>query len=60
MRPGRETVRRPRPVVVRLGHAGRAHVDSELMVEMAQACRGILTEAPEIDLLEGISAHDLN
>lgn len=38
----------------------RAHVDSELMVEMAQACRGILTEAPEIDLLEGISAHDLN
>ena len=38
----------------------RAHVDSDLMVEMAQACRGILSEAPQIDLLEGISAHDLN
>ncbi len=38
----------------------RNHVDSDLMVEMANSCRGILTEAPEIDLLEGISAHDLN
>jgi len=38
----------------------RAHVDSDLMVEMAEACRGMLTSAPDIDLLEGLSAHDLN
>ena len=37
----------------------RAHVDSEAMVEMAEACRGILSVAPRIELLEGISAHDL-
>ena len=37
----------------------RAHFDSVEMVEMAEACRGILAEAPDIDLLEGISAHDL-
>jgi hypothetical protein len=29
------------------------------MVEMAQACEGLLARKPEIDLLEGISAHDL-
>ena len=38
----------------------RAHFDSPEMIEMAEACVGILTEAPEIDLLEGLSAHDLN
>lgn len=38
----------------------RTHVNSDLMVGMAQDCQGILTAAPEIDLLEGISAHDLN
>jgi quinol monooxygenase YgiN len=38
----------------------RAHFDSPEMVEMAEACAGMLTEAPEIDLLEGLSAHDLN
>jgi quinol monooxygenase YgiN len=38
----------------------RAHFDSSEMVEMAQACVGILAEPPEIDLLEGLSAHDLN
>ena len=38
----------------------RDHVNSQLMIEMANSCQGILTEAPEIDLLEGISAHDLN
>lgn len=37
----------------------RAHFDAEHMVEMAQACTGLLAEAPDIDLLEGISAHDL-
>ena len=37
----------------------RAHFDSAEMVEMAQACVGLLGEPPEIDLLEGLSAHDL-
>jgi len=37
----------------------RAHFDSELMVEMARACTGILTVAPAIDLWDGPSAHDL-
>ena len=39
--------------------AQRAHFDSVDMVEMAQACRGLLAAPPDIDLLEGISAHDL-
>ena len=38
----------------------RAHFDSAEMVEMAQACGGLLSAPPGIDLLEGISAHDLN
>lgn len=37
----------------------RIHFDSTEMVEMAAACDGILTSPPEIDLLEGLSAHDL-
>ncbi len=37
----------------------RLHFDSAVMVEMAQACAGILAAAPEIDLWEGTSAHDL-
>jgi quinol monooxygenase YgiN len=39
--------------------AQRAHFDSAEMVAMAQACRGLLAAPPDIDLLEGISAHDL-
>lgn len=39
--------------------AQRAHFDSSEMVEMAKACTGLLTAPPNIDLLEGISAHDL-
>jgi quinol monooxygenase YgiN len=39
--------------------AQQAHFDSPEMVEMAQACTGLLTEPPDIDLYEGISAHDL-
>ncbi len=38
----------------------RTHIDSATMIEMAEACRGVLSEAPSIELLEGISAHDLN
>lgn len=37
----------------------RAHFDSPEMVEMAQACDGLLEVRPAIDLLEGLSAHDL-
>jgi quinol monooxygenase YgiN len=40
--------------------AQRAHFDSREMVEMAAACNGLLSRPPDIDLLEGISAHDLN
>jgi quinol monooxygenase YgiN len=39
--------------------AQQAHFDSADMVEMAEACRGLLATPPTIDLLEGISAHDL-
>ena len=39
--------------------AQRAHFDSDDMVEMARACEGLLSQAPDIDLFEGISAHDL-
>ena len=39
--------------------AQRAHFDSPEMVEMARACEGLLTKKPEIDLFEGLSAHDL-
>src|SRR5687767_12041385 len=35
------------------------HFDSPEMVEMATACAGLLVRAPRIDLLQGISAHDL-
>jgi quinol monooxygenase YgiN len=37
----------------------RDHFDSSEMIEMADACRGLLTRAPDIDLLDPISAHDL-
>jgi quinol monooxygenase YgiN len=40
--------------------AQRAHFDSKAMVNMAQSCAGLLTTAPQIDLWDGISAHDLN
>lgn len=39
--------------------AQQAHFDSPEMVEMATACTGLLTNPPDIDLYEGISAHDL-
>lgn len=38
----------------------QAHFDSAEMVGMARACDGMLVSAPTIDLLEGLSAHDLN
>jgi quinol monooxygenase YgiN len=39
--------------------AQQAHFDSPVMVEMARSCEGMLARQPAIDLLEGISAHDL-
>jgi quinol monooxygenase YgiN len=39
--------------------AQRRHFDSDVMIEMAQACTGLLTGAPDIDLWDGSSAHDL-
>ncbi len=39
--------------------AQRQHFDSPEMVEMAEACRGLVAGRPAIDLLAGISAHDL-
>lgn len=39
--------------------AQKRHFDSPLMIEMAEGCRGILADPPRIDLLEGLSAHDL-
>jgi quinol monooxygenase YgiN len=39
--------------------AAREHLDSRLMVEMAQGCDGVLSAPPDIDMLEGVSAHDL-
>jgi quinol monooxygenase YgiN len=39
--------------------AQRAHFDSPAMVEMAEACRGLLANAPDVDLWDGMSAHDL-
>ena len=35
------------------------HFDSALMVEMAKSCKNILVKAPEIELFDSLSAHDL-
>jgi quinol monooxygenase YgiN len=37
----------------------RRHFDSAVMIDMAESCVGILAGAPDIDLWEGTSAHDL-
>jgi len=39
--------------------AQQAHFDSDVMVEMATACTGLLSAPPDIDLWDGPSAHDL-
>mgnify|MGYP001798453549 CR=1 FL=1 len=36
-----------------------AHFDSAEMIEMAESCRGLLAHAPDVDLWDGMSAHDL-
>jgi quinol monooxygenase YgiN len=38
----------------------QAHFDSAVMVTMAEGCKGLLAGAPEIDLLDAISVHDLH
>jgi len=42
------------------GEDQRAHFDSADMVTMAKGCEGLLASPPAIDLLDPISAHDLN
>ncbi len=37
----------------------RLHFDSDVMVNMASACVGVLSHAPDIDLWDPTSAHDL-
>jgi len=39
--------------------AQQAHFDSDAMVAMARSCNGLLSSAPDIDLWDGPSAHDL-
>lgn len=39
--------------------AQQAHFDSVVMVEMAAACSSLLSAAPDIDLHEAVSMHDL-
>jgi quinol monooxygenase YgiN len=39
--------------------AQRTHFDSDVMVDMARSCNGLLSSPPEIDLWDGNSAHDL-
>lgn len=38
----------------------QAHLDGEAMVRLATAARDLGAARPELDLLEGISAHDLS
>jgi quinol monooxygenase YgiN len=40
-------------------NAQRAHMDAPTMVALATAARDLGAERPELDLLEGMSAHDL-
>lgn len=37
----------------------RRHFDSQVMVDMARSCEGLLAAPPAIDLWEATSAHDL-
>lgn len=39
--------------------AQRAHLDSPVMVEMAESARDLLATRPELDLYTSVSAHDL-
>lgn len=38
----------------------QAHFDGPTMVDMAQACTGLLTAPPDIDLYEAVTMHDLD
>ena len=37
----------------------RAHLDSPEFADLAAACDGVLRAPPDIELLDGLSAHDL-
>lgn len=38
----------------------QTHFDGPTMVDMAQACTGLLTAPPDIDLHEAVTMHDLD
>ena len=40
-------------------HVAREHFDL-LLWSVAESCSGILADRPDVDLLQGLSAHDLN
>ncbi len=40
--------------------AQQAHFDSNVMVEMATTCSGLLSNPPDIDLHEAVTMHDLD
>jgi quinol monooxygenase YgiN len=37
----------------------RAHLDSPEFAQLAAACDGLLRDKPDVELLDGLSAHDL-
>ena len=37
----------------------REHLDSSVFADLATACEGLLRAQPDIELLDGLSAHDL-
>jgi len=40
--------------------AQQAHFDSDVMIDMATACSGLLSNPPDIDLHEAVTMHDLD
>jgi quinol monooxygenase YgiN len=58
-----QSVTRPERLVVvekwESPEAQRAHLESAEFTELARACEGLLSGPPDIDLLDGLSAHDL-
>ena len=40
--------------------AQQAHFDSDVMIDMATACTGLLSNPPDIDLHEAVTMHDLD
>ena len=57
------SITRPgRLVIIQKWDSGKhqsEHFDSPVMVDMATACTGLLSEPPDIDLYEAVTMHDL-